>query len=429
MDHDQKQSDISLLQQGKTPESGEALQEITCGIDFLTDFLEKQYLKNYIPAGGRKLKFVTGRPGAGKTHFSQYLKMLAEKAGYLTVSFSARSVWIHDFREVYLEILRQCDLEHVLQLCADHIITQLGEDPGMVENGRTFMDALSDQGKADALTKSTLRESLRDFFIRNPVLDNNFALACSLLTGNILGHPVLDPAGQKLLLDYMYGSREVKLAQLRSLGLAPDRITKFNARNMLRSLAEIVHQSGCPGIFIVIDDMEVLCSKAGYDQIRYTRLKREDAYESIRQLIDDIDNMRYLMFLLCFDRELMDNESIGLKSYQALWMRIQNEVMGTQFNRFADIIDLDRLAGQVYTPEVLCTMAEKYLRFISGGTTGGDHLAGSEGNAKTADGELTPRSGLSLEQAAELTEKAEYGSVGLPYLLGRTLLEGGFDHV
>ncbi|MBQ9189643.1 MAG: hypothetical protein IJ138_09990, partial [Clostridia bacterium] len=46
--------------------------------------------------------------------------------------------------------------------------------------------------------------------------------------------------------------------------------------------------------------------------------------ENRYQLIDDIDNMRHVMFLFCFDRELLDDENYGVKSYQALWMRIQN---------------------------------------------------------------------------------------------------------
>jgi hypothetical protein len=40
-------------------------------------------------------------------------------------------------------------------------------------------------------------------------------------------------------------------------------------------------------------------------------------------------------------------------------MRIQNEVSGERFNRFADVIDLDRLAKQEYTPGVIAEMSDK----------------------------------------------------------------------
>lgn len=401
--------DIIRLLQGKVPESIDLLRELSCGIDFLTDFLKKEYLDDYISEGGSKIKFVTGRPGAGKTHFSALMRADAEQAGYLTVSFSAKNVWLHDFRNIYLEILHQCDIETILQGCADCIIREMGYDPAMVSEGRTFMDALSDLGQADALTKTTIREALRSHFTRNPILDNNFALCCSLLTGSILGHPVLESANLRLLLDYLNGSSEVRLSQLRSLGLAPSRITRYNARNMLRSLSEVVRMSGKRGILVFIDDMEILARKTGSDGIKYGKVRREDAYESIRQLIDDIDNMRHLMFFLIFDRELMDSENYGLKSYQALWMRIQSEIVGARFNRFADILDLDRLSDQIYTPAVICDMAIR----LSG------ILPGYENRAAR----------MTAEAAENLLERARYGGLGVPYLVNRFLVEGGEDHV
>jgi hypothetical protein len=63
------------------------------------------------------------------------------------------------------------------------------------------------------------------------------------------------------------------------------------------------------------------------------------------------------MFIFALDRELIDDEIVGIKSYQALWMRIQNEVDSNRFNRFSDIIDLDRLAKLHYSPEMLTKMS------------------------------------------------------------------------
>ena len=196
---------------------------------------------------------------------------------------------------------------------------------------------------------------------------------------------------------------------MRAVGITPSKVTKYNARYLLRSLAELVHMSGFSGMLIAVDDLERLMNRSAEEVIRYTKMKREDAYESIRQLIDDIDNMHYLLFILSFDRELIDHESYGLKSYQALWMRIQNEIVSKRMNRFGDILDLDRLADQVYTPEILREMSEKLA----------DVLA-SNG---------IPAAAISEADAEELEEAALYGSLGLPYLVNRKVLTGGADHV
>ncbi len=191
------------------------------------------------------------------------------------------------------------------------------------------------------------------------MLDNTFAVCCSLLTGDLLGYPVLENTSRELIYAWMHGDPTVKASQMKAIGMSPVRVSKYTARNLLRSLCEVIHLSGRPGLLVVIDDLEQLISKNTDGQIRYTKGRREDAYESIRQLIDDIDNMRFVLFMLAFDRELIDNEDYGLKSYQALWLRIQNEVISTRFNGFADMIDLDRYGDTAYTPEALNRMAEK----------------------------------------------------------------------
>ena len=142
--------------------------------------------------------------------------------------------------------------------------------------------------------------------------------------------------------------------------------------------------------------------------MRYTKTRRDDTYESIRELIDDIDSLRNVMFLLCFDRELMDQESIGMKSYQALWLRIQNEVMSTRFNAFADIVDMDRYGEEFYTPEALVNM--------------------SAALAKELEKEGIEARPLSAEQTRTLKERAAFGQLGLPYMMNRMMLEGGMDN-
>lgn len=399
-------TDMDLLFQGKAPETVDMLRLITVGVDTLISFLKKQYLEEYIPEGGSKIKFVTGRPGSGKTHFARLLEAEASNAGYLTVSFSAKKVWLHDFREIYLEILQQCRIERVLKGCADRIVESLGQDPDMIPEGKTYLDTLSERGEADALSKGEIRSALRTFFTRNPLLDNSFAASCSLLTGDLLGHPVLESANRELLLSYLYGDKTAKLSQLRALGLSPSRITKFNARHLLRSLAEVVRLAGYKGILVTIDDMETLLNRSSGEIIRYTKLRRDDAYENIRQLIDDIDSMRSVWFLFCCGRELLENENYGLKSYQALWMRIQNEIVSTRFNQFADMIDLDRYADERYTPQVLVEMGRKL----------------SDGLIRAgAIPEAVPS--FDTEMTGKLMERSAYGGIGLPYLVNRAVTE------
>lgn len=371
------------------------------GIHFLTDFWEEKYLREYIRDGGSKIKFVTGRQGSGKTYFLQLMTKLARQENYKTVRFSARDVWMHDFREIYIEIFHQCDILDCLESVSHHLIREMGFDVQEIPDGMRFIDYLSQNGMGDALTKREIRAQLKQIFLDNPMLDNNFALACSMLTGSILGYPVLEEQNRELLLAWLEGDRTIKLSQLRAMDFYPSRITRYSARHMLRSLAEVIRMGGYSGLFIAIDDLEILISRSSLEPIHYTKMKREDTYESIRQLIDDIDSMKNIMFVYAFDRKLMDDENAGLKSYQALWMRIQNEIVGERFNRFADMVDLDRLATQEYTPEVIVSMSESMAQMQKS----------------------IPAAPLNKEAAEEIVRQARTGAVGIPQLIQNAMQE------
>lgn len=395
---------FSRLCQGEAPGKGELIRSLSVGIDFVTDFWQEKYLQEYIREGGSKIKFVTGRAGSGKSHLLELMSLVAEDENYVTVDFSARNIWIHDFKEIYAEIFHQSSILECLGRCAHQIIGDMGYDYHEIPQGSTFMDYLSHNDMGDAITKREIRLQLKSMFLENPLIDNNFALACSLITGGLLGHPLLEGQNKEMLLSWLAGDKSVKLPSLRSLGLSPSRITKFNARHMLRSLAEIIRLAGYSGLFITIDNLEILLNRSSLEPIHYTKLKREDTYESIRQLVDDIDSMKNIMFVFAFDRELLDNDSGGIKSYQALWMRIQNEIIGERLNRFTDIVDLDRLAAQEYTPEVLMKMSEKLVEACS--------LVGRTAHP------------VSRKRCEELMEQAKFGGVSIPRLINRETIGG-----
>ena len=138
------------------------------------------------------------------------------------------------------------------------------------------------------------------------------------------------------------------------------------------------------------------------DEIHYTKLRREDTYESIRQLIDDIDTMHHIMFVYGMDRLMLDNERAGLKSYQALWMRIQNEIVSGRFNCFTDIADLDRLADQELAVGDVVRLSEEMAEECQ---AAGEHAQV-----------------LTREQAEVVREKARLGGLGLPEMVRRATL-------
>ncbi len=394
--------DYNNINSTEEPSYEKSESTYTSGVGFITDFWEKHYLKEYIKAGGSKIKFVTGNEGSGKSHLLDNFTKLAKNNGYLTVTFSANEIWLNDFKFIFLEILRQCNLDTLMEKCSQQIIRELGYDPNQIIPGETFIDYLAALGKNDALEKGEIRNQLRKFFKDNSRMDNNFAIACSLLCGGVLGHPVLDDSNKDLILSWLTNEKGFRVTSLRHLDMSPARITKFNARLMLQSLSELVMVSGYSGLIVTVDDLDVIIDRSSLAPLHYTKMKREDTYESIRELIDDIDNFKNIMFLFGCSKSLIDNERMGMKSYQALWMRIQNEVWNDRINKFSDIIDMNEVARQVYTPELLMNMSKNFSNQI-------------------INHEYEPNV-IDIETASKLIEQSKQGGISIPLLVKNATL-------
>ncbi len=128
------------------------VESLTCGISFLSDFWREKYLQEYIRNGGSKMKFVTGRPGSGKTHFLRLMTSIAQKEHYKTAGFSAKTVWMHDFREIYIEIFRQCDIMECLKAISYNLIEEMGFDHNEIPDEMRFIDYLSQNGFRERLS-------------------------------------------------------------------------------------------------------------------------------------------------------------------------------------------------------------------------------------------------------------------------------------
>ena len=371
-------------------------------LEELSIFLRYNYLQSYISNGGSKIKFVTGSEKSGKSAFLALTEKEAEAAGFKVVHLSARGVPMFDFKDLYSSIVTRVGLPEILSRCKDKVILSLDYDPKEIPEGKDFMEYLASIDEGDALTRRAIRKKIESMFLSNPYFDSNFSLACSMIVGSMLGHPKLDDISLSTIYSYLAAEKELKMSAIRLVGLAPKKINKTNARLMLNSLVEVILLSGYEGLAIFIDDFDAILNRSGLDAIHYTKMRREDAYESIRELIDSIDAMHNVFFLFAFHRVLLDDENAGLKSYQALWMRIQNEIVGERFNCFADVLDLDRYGELFFDASDLRAIYESL-----------------------ADAYRNPKNGIAIsdEELLRLKEKSKKGSLGIMGLLEGELLE------
>ncbi len=322
--------------------SAQAIHDMFVDVGGLEEFWVRWYVDRFVNRGYGKVKFVVGKPGAGKTHWLKHFSQTAVFKNYLAVAIDARKERLATIDEVYRAFSSQLLWRDLVEGAALQVIHQQLGYPEFTGRGWEFLKwAESERGLEPSLARRDIREAV-DGWLRGLDLDSHFMLVVRGWLNQLLSGDAEEPSDH---LEWLIGGK-IGAAIRRSMGLIGN-ISQRNARAVLASTAIFIHAIGYGGLVITIDNLEVLTSSTRVEGIPYyTRGKREQAYEMIRQLIDEGPRMPFVFLVVAGDAPGLGEAKRGFPSYPALWARIQNEVTTTRVNRFSDWIDLDRLWDQ-----------------------------------------------------------------------------------
>lgn len=200
----------------------------------------------------------------------------------------------------------------------------------------------------------------------------------------------LDPDFRKALRGYLReweqgGDRDAYLQWLKGDPIRPPgvrtRIDRQSARAMLRSLIEFLRHIGYAGLVLVFDEVEVVHSQS--------RPIRNVSYDTLRQFIDGADNVRNFLLLCSLTPMMLQDESRGIPSYDALWTRVRTLDQFDERDSRAITINLDRIP---LTQEDLLELAK---RIRSAHAT----AIGWDAESRLPDGILAPLASAAAQQA------------------------------
>jgi len=338
---------LKSLQRGSPPPDLSVLKAITLGERAgIWNSWRDYYLNDYIACGGSKVKFLTGKPGSGKTHTLLLTLEEARRLGYITFSANARQLRLNKFDSLYQAVLDAVDVENLVAAYCIALIGRFGYQAGQLAPGQDFFSWAQEQGRAADSLRRDIQEEL-DALYRNRKINHNFALAFTQLCAHYLGSRRLAD-GQKEILQEWLKSRPLPARALKPLKIFT-RIDKYNARYMMASFLCLLRLCGHRGLFVAVDDLDALTERGPEGRALYGRAARNEVYESLRQLVDDFAGFEGAFFIFAGRTELIHNEREGFKSYEALWMRIQKEVSGTRPNIFADLVNQDLIVKEFFT--------------------------------------------------------------------------------
>ena len=286
------------------------------------DLVRREYLRRFIPGGGSAIKFVTGED-PDLADIRMRLAALAEERSLHFVAIDAASTRIHMVQDVFFAVARSIDWQRLAQSWVEDIFQQYKytwPKPG----ASVSIGEIAAANDMDALL---LRREVQQWLTRHIMRENEFVQDFRAAMTNLCMRcmELGDERTTAPVVEWLRG-------ELRTIGPVRQvpinaKITRHNGRGMLRSLCHWLRMCGGHGIVVSLDLTQL--ARAGGDPgtVRYTPAAVMDAYEVLRQLIDDAESFKGLFLAVLANPSFRDDESKrGVTAYRALKERIWPDV-------------------------------------------------------------------------------------------------------
>lgn len=284
--------------------------------------LAQEYLAGFIPAGGGAVKFAVVGPERMPV-ITRVLGEAGSRHGLMAVQISAVTTRVHMLHDLFFAIARQLPWERLLQHQLEEIFTRRGyawPHPGQPVPLARLAEV---HGIALALLERSRDQWLSEEIWDQAALAQDFRSALMRLCLDRLG---AESGAAEPVMQWLRG-------ELGAIGALRDvqifaRINRHNARAMLSSVCHWVRRAGARGLMVTLDLRQVLHAGALEDgALRYSPAATMDAFEVLRELIDDIDRLPGFFLLVLADDALAAGEGKrSLDQYVALKARIWPDV-------------------------------------------------------------------------------------------------------
>ena len=291
-------------------------------------FLDQEYLASFVAAGGGAVKFVVAADDAELVRFRSELEQRAAIAGYAQVDVDAVHTRVHMMDEIFFSVARQIDWD-ALARTAVRAAWAEASYPCPDETTDVSVAAMALHFDADPTELSRdVNRHLQHRIYRDYNMVQEFRIAMLRLCQGQLATGQVTTAEHEAVLSWLRG--ELRQMSLLQSALIYRKIARNNARHLLFSLAHWLSTNAATGLLLEIDIRRLGFARRPLPSEReglyYTKAALLDAYELLRQLVDNTDELMNCCVVVIAAPEFLTDQNRGLDAYQALKLRIFDEV-------------------------------------------------------------------------------------------------------
>ncbi len=303
--------------------------------------VDREYLNEFVVDGGAAVKFIISDEWAVEA-LKRDVRRQAEAHGLLFAGIESSEVKLHLIQDLFFAVSGQTDWTADVQRFVERLFASNGYAwpcPGQP----VPLEALADGNGVDAkILKKEFNQWLTATVMHDTCMAQDFRIAIARLCLNCLV-PADGSAESEVPIHQWLRGELQRIGPLRAAEIYA-KITRHNARAMLRSLCRWLRLAGHKGMILAIDIRQLTKAiPAGVAEVRFTPGAVMDAYEVLRQLIDDIDLFEGLFVVVMADRAFVgEDPKRSVSAYQALKMRIWDDVKArSRDNPLAPLVVLD----------------------------------------------------------------------------------------
>ena len=291
-------------------------------------FLDREYLGSYVAQGGAAVKFLVAADAEHAASVSAAIRDRSDAAGYLSTRVDAAGTRIHMIDQVFFDVARQVDWEGLAARALRDAWAAVAH-PVPEGSADVTVDAVARHHRVDPreLTRDVNRE-LQNRIYRDYAMVQEFRIAMLRLCQAQLSTGQVTEAEHAAVLDWLRG--ELRQITLLRSAMIFRRIGRHNARQLLFSLAHWLAANGKAGLLLELDVRRLGFARRPKPEERsglyYTKAALLDAYELLRQLVDNTDELSHCCVVVVAAPEFLTDTNRGLDAYQALKLRIYDEV-------------------------------------------------------------------------------------------------------
>lgn len=284
------------------------------------------YLASYVRQGGAAVKFAAASTDAGRAELRQRLATAAQAHGFQLAQLDASEVRLHLIDRVFHAVAAQVDWDSLGRTYLERLLRARGLRLPQPPETLTLPRVAELNAAPEALLRTELRRALERELFEDYAMSREFRLAMLALC---LAHldPTDNPALASSVKAWLRG--ELRLVSEVKRALIYQKVNRHNARHMLFSLAHWLALAGKSGLLLVLDVARyaeaVRPAERGAGNY-YSTAATMDLYEVLRELIDATDEARACCVCVLVGPEFLQDDRRGVRSYQALYFRIWDEV-------------------------------------------------------------------------------------------------------